>query len=457
MAHHDNGIDKTTEVVKDRYPTLDKPLPAKETFFLAVQHLCAAYAGIIAPPLIIGEAIHLPLPYITILLSTSILASGAVTILQSIGIPGVGVKLPLVEGVSFSSIAPMLIISQMSPDPFTAMQTIMGAVIASSAFMIFGTSLYARLLRFFPPLVLGSVVIVIGLTLIPISIEWIQGEENNPFYQSPCIISLGLFTFIVTIIAVRYGPKMIKRVSVLFGVVIGTLVAMPIGLVDFSEAMAQDLFALPHFLSFGMPRFEIAPIISMMIVMLVIMMEATCNIMAIGAIIGKDIKKQDVINCLRADCLGSIFSAFLNGFQCSAYGQNIGIIQLSRVHSRYVVAVTGILLVILGIFPLLSAIIASVPLPVLGGGCLAVFGLVTVTGIQTLSHVDLTSEQGTINGLIVAAAITVGIIPLVTPQFYVNFPQWVNIIFGSGIASSAITAIVLNLILNEMPKILKFR
>ncbi|CAH9018604.1 nucleobase:cation symporter-2 family protein [Candidatus Nitrosacidococcus sp. I8] len=462
MNYHNNGIKESAEVTPtssatDTHLALDSIPAPKETFFLAIQHVCAAYAGIIAPPLIIGKALDLPLAYLTILLSTSILASGAVTLLQTIGIPGIGVKLPLVEGVSFSTIAPMLIIGQMSPDPFTAMQIIMGSVIISSVFMFFGASLYARLLNFFPPLVLGSVVTVIGLTLIPVSIEWMQGQESTPFYQSPYIISLSFFTFMITIMAVRYGPKFVKRVSVLLGITTGTLIAIPMGLVDFSEAMTQDLFVLPHFLAFGMPKFEITSIISMTIVMWVIMIEATCNIMAIGEIVGKDIKKQDVINCLRADCLGSIFSAVLNGFQCSAYGQNIGIIQISRVYSRYVVAVAGLLLVILGMFPLLSAMIASIPLPVLGGACLAVFGLVVATGIQTLSSVDLTSEQGTVNSLIIAASITMGMVPLVAPQFYTHFPHWVSIIFGSGITSSAITAIRLNLILNEAPKIHRIR
>lgn len=434
---------------------VDEVPPPGRAFILGIQHMLAAYAGIIAPPLIIGTGLHLKFGDITLLITFSLFASGAVTILQTIGAgKRLGVRLPLVEGVSFSGIASMLVIGKLHKDPVEAMQIIVGAVIVSSGIMFFVSAGYAKLLRFFPPLVLGSVVTVIGLTLVPISIGWMQGSQGTPEFGSIQNIVLAMITLLSTVIVARYVPGFTKRVAMLVGIVIGTLVALPLGQTAFDQVSSASVFSAPHFLMFGAPKFNISAIVSMSVVMLVIMTEATCDIMAIGRIVGKEVKERDVGNCLRADCLGSVFSAFLNGFQCSAYGQNIGIVQVSRVKSRYVVAVCGLILLVLGLFPVLSAVVAAVPLPVLGGAGIAIFGLVAVTGIQTLFLHDWTGENGVVDALIVAATLTMGIIPTAAPTFYAKFPDWFQTIFGSGIASGAITAIVLNLLLNELPKVI---
>lgn len=436
------------------HPVDEVPPPGRSAV-LGLQHMLAAYAGIIAPPLIIGSGLHLPFTDITILITLSLFASGIVTLLQTIGTWKLGVRLPLVEGVSFSGIASMLVIGKLHPNPVTAMQIIVGAVIVSCAAMFFLSAVYAQLLRFFPPLVLGSVVTVIGLTLVPISIGWMQGTAGTASFGSMKNVGLGIFTLLVTVLVARYVPGFTKRVAMLVGIVVGTVVAIPMGETAFHKVSSASVFSAPNFLLFGAPKFEVGAIISMLVVMLVIMTEATCDIMAIGAIVGKEVGKRDVANCLRADCLGSVFSAFLNGFQCSAYGQNIGIVQVSRVRSRFVVAVSGLILVVLGLFPVVSAVVAAVPLPVLGGAGIAIFGLVAVTGINTLRQVDFESETGVVNALIVAATLTMGILPTAAPSFYAKFPDWFQTIFSSGIASGAITAIVLNLILNELPHMLR--
>ena len=447
---------RTTISGPDPHPVDELP-PVGRSIILGLPHMLAAYAGIIAPPLIIGTALHLPFIDITILITLSLFASGVCTLLQTIGWWKIGVRLPLVEGVSFSGIASMLVIGKLHPNPVTALQIIVGAVIVSSAIMFFLSAVYAKLLRFFPPLVLGSVVTVIGLTLVPISIGWMQGSAGTPSFGSVKNIALGAITLLVTVVVARYVPGFLSRVSMLVGIVVGTLIAIPLGETDFSKVGSAATFAAPRFLLFGAPKFNLGAIISMTIVMLVIMTEATCDIMAIGNIVGKEVKESDVGNCLRADCLASVFSAFLNGFQCSAYGQNIGIVQMSRVRSRFVVAVSGLILVLLGLFPVLSAVVAAVPLPVLGGAGVAIFGLVAVTGIQTLTQVDFNSSQGTVYALIVAATLTMGILPTAAPGFYSQFPDWFQTIFSSGIASGAITAIVLNLLLVEVPRMIRNR
>jgi xanthine permease len=435
---------------QDRHD-VDEWLPTGKLFALGMQHTLAAYAGIIAPPLIIGTALHLTFLDITFLISASLLASGVTTLLQTLGIWRIGVRLPLVQGVSFSGIASMIAIGHNYSNNKTAMQVIVGSVLVSSAIMFFLTPLYGRLLPvLFPPVVLGSICAVIGLTLIPISIGWLQGSQGTHDYGAPKNIFVGLLTLLFTVLIVKFVPGFTKRIGMLVAMVLGTLVAIPLGLTNFSKVGSADAFAVPGFLHFGSPRLDVAAIISMVIVMLVIMTEATTDMMVIGRITERPVSARDVSNGLRADTLGSVLSSLLNGFQASAYGQNIGLLVVSRVKSRFAVAACGLILVVLALFPVTAAVIAAVPLPVLGGAGIAVFGLVAVNGIQVLSEVDFTSEAGSVNGLIVAATLTMGLIPTAAPTFYSHFPLGVQTVVSSGIAAGALTAVLLNLIVNTL-------
>lgn len=433
----------------DPAPVDEMPPPGR-LLALGAQHMLAAYAGIIAPPLIIGTALHLSFSDLTFLISASLLASGLTTLLQTLGVWKVGVRLPLVQGVSFSGIASMIAIGKNSHSGVEAMQVIVGAVIVASALMFFFAPVYSRLLRFFPPVVMGSVVTVIGLTLIPISIGWMQGTAGTPDYGSQKNVYLGLITLLLTLLIVRFMPGFTKRIGMLVAMALGTLIAIPLGETDFSGVSSAKVFAVPAVLHFGAPKLNVAAIVSMLIVMLVIMTEATADMLAIGQIVGKPVTAADVAKGLRADCLGSVVSGALNGFQASAYGQNIGLLVVSRVKTRFAVAACGLLLIVLALFPITAAVVAAVPLPVLGGAGIAVFGLVAVNGLQTLGKVDFSGDKGASNALIVGATLTMGILPIAAPNFYNHFPSAVQTIFSSGIASGAITAIVLNLLLNEL-------
>lgn len=428
---------------------VDQMLPLPRLTAIGLQHMLAAYAGIIAPPLIIGTALKLSFLQITFLISASLLASGLTTLLQTLGVWRIGVRLPLVQGVSFSGIASMIAIGKVHSNGIVAFQVIVGAVLVSSAIMFFLTPLYAKLVPvLFPRVVLGSVCTVIGLTLLPISIGWMQGTQGTADFGSTKNVGIGILTLLLTVAIVRFVPGFTKRVGMLVAMLITTLLSIPLGLTDFSKVSSASAFAVPDLFHLGAPRFDVAAIVSMLIVMLVIMTEATTDMVVIGDIVGKEIGPKEISNGLRADCLGSVVSAMLNGFQASAYGQNIGLITVSRTKSRFAVSACGVLLVILALFPMTAAVIAAIPLPVLGGAGIAIFGLVAVNGVQYLAHVDFFSERGASNGLIVAATLTMGIVPTAAPNFYAHFPQWVQTIFSSGIAAGAITAVVLNLLVS---------
>lgn len=430
---------------------VDEWLPPGKLFALGTQHMLAAYAGIIAPPLIIGTALKLSFLDITFLISASLLASGLTTLLQTLGIWRIGIRLPLVQGVSFSGIASMIAIGHNYPDSRTAMQVIVGAVLVSSAIMFFATPLYAKLLPvLFPPVVLGAVCTVIGLALIPISIGWLQGTPGTKDYGSVKNILVGILTLFLTVLIVRFVPGFTKRIGMLVAMLLGTLLAIPLGLTDFSNVGTAKVFAVPGLLHFGPPKFDTAAIVSMIIVMLVIMTEASTDMLVIGRIAERPVTPADVADGLRADTLGSVVSSLLNGFQASAYGQNIGLLVVSRVKTRFAVAACGLILVVLALFPVTAAVIAAVPLPVLGGAGIAVFGLVAVNGVQVLTDVDFTSERGSVNGLIVAGTLTMGLVPTAAPGFYSHFPQGLQTVFSSGIAAGAITAVVLNLVVHAL-------
>ena len=447
------GITKRLQLHReheDAHP-VDEWLPPGKLFALGMQHMLAAYAGIIAPPLIIGTALHLSFLDITFLISASLLASGLTTLLQTLGVWRIGVRLPLVQGVSFSGIASMIAIGHNYPDSRTAMQVIVGAVLVSSAIMFFATPLYAKLLPvLFPPVVLGAVCTVIGLSLIPISIGWLQGTQGTKEYGSVKNILVGILTLFLTVLIVRFVPGFTKRIGMLVAMVLGTLIAIPLGLTDFSSVGSAKAFAVPGLLHFGAPKFDVAAIVSMIIVMLVIMTEAATDMLVIGRVVDKPVTPSDVSNGLRADTLGSVVSSLLNGFQASAYGQNIGLLVVSRVKTRFAVAACGLILLVLALFPVTAAVIAAVPLPVLGGAGIAVFGLVAVNGVQVLTDVDFTSERGSVYGLIVAGTLTMGLIPTAAPAFYAHFPQGLQTIFASGIAAGAITAVILNLVVHAL-------
>jgi uric acid transporter len=307
---------------------------------------------------------------------------------------------------------------------------------------------FNRLLHLFPPVVTGVVITVIGVSLLPVSFGWAGGGTGTPGFGDPANIALAAVTLLIILAIYRFLPGFLSRVAILAGLVLGTLVAWPFGKVDFSRIGQAQWFAVSTPFHFGAPQFEIAAIVSMVIVMLVIMTETTADILAIGEVIGRPADGRTVVGGLRADTLATTISGgLLNGFPVSAFAQNVGLVAITGIKSRFVVAVSGIILVALGLVPKLGAIIASIPLPVLGGAGLALFGTVAASGIRALSRVDY---DGTSNIIIVAVAIAMGVLPIASPTFYEHFPQWFQTIFDSGISAAAITAVLLNLLFNGM-------
>ncbi|WSA97019.1 purine permease [Streptomyces sp. NBC_01795] len=422
-------------------------MPPLKLFTTGLQHVAAMYAGVVAPPLVIGAAVGLSPGELTFLTGASLFMAGIATLLQTLGVWKIGAKLPFVNGVTFATVAPMLAINK-SEGPEDALPVIFGATIVAAALGFLLAPFFSKLVRFFPPVVTGSVITLIGVSLMPVAFNWAQGgNDKDPHYGGFSNIGMAGLTLLIVLLLRRFTTGFLKQIAVLIGLVVGTLIAIPVGITDFTAVKEADLVGFPTPFHFGTPQFAAAAIVSMCVVMLVSMTESTADMLALGEVVERPSDERTIAAGLRADTLGSFVSPFFNGFLCSAFAQNIGLVAMTRIRSRFVVATGGGILILMGLCPPAASLIASVPQPVLGGAGVVLFGSVAASGIQTLIKADLSKDN---NVLIVGTALAVGLIPIAAPDFYHAFPESAKIILDSGISTGCVTAVVLNLLFNHL-------
>ena len=421
----------------------DERLSPGRTVAYGFQHVLTMYGGIIAPPLVMGGAAGMDTAQMGVLVACCLFIGGLATILQTLGIPFFGAQLPLVQGTSFSGVATMIAILNGGG----GMPAVFGAVLASGAIGILIAPFFAKLLRFFPPVVTGVVITIIGVSLFPVNADWAMGgSAAGDSYGSMKNIALAAITLLILLALSKSGVAAFSRLSILLSIALGTLVAVLMGMADFSQALAGENFAVPAPFAFGAPVFEISAIISMMIVILVTYTETTADMLAVAEITGSKVDSRRIANGLRADMLSSAVGPIFNTFTQSAFAQNVGLVAITGVKSRFVVAAGGGILVVLGLLPVLGRVIASIPQPVLGGAGVVLFGSVAAAGIRTLAK----AKEDNMNMLIIATSLAFGCIPMVKPDFYAAFPAWVGTIFQSSISSATIMAVLLNIIFNEL-------
>jgi xanthine permease len=415
------------------------PLP--RLFFFGLQHVLVMYAGTVAVPLILGAALHLTPIQVIALISADLFTSGLATLLQTIGWWKFGARLPLIQGCSFICVAPMILIGRSYGIP-----TMYGSVMAAGLFLVLAGPLFSRMLRFFPPVVIGCVITVIGLTLIPIAGNWLGGGDTSAAgFGTLLPLGLGFATIAVILLVQRFAKGMWANLSVLLGLIAGTGIAAATGHSSFAQVSATPWFAFAQPMLFGRPHFALLPSLILCFAMLVVMTETTGNCLAIGEIADRAIKPSTLTAAFRADGLSTILGGIFNSFPYNAYSQNTGLLSLSKVKSRYAVAAAGAILVILGLLPKLAAIIAAIPRPVLGGASLVMFGMTAMAGIEELTRVRF---AGTNNGLVVALSLGMGVLPIATPQLFLKAPEAAQLFLNSGIFLAALTAVLLNLFFN---------
>ena len=422
---------------------VDEVLPAPRLITLGIQHVLVMYAGAVAVPLIVGAAVKTPREQVAFLITCDLLACGIASLVQSVGVWRFGIRLPVIMGVTFAAVGPMVAIGS---DPALGLLGIYGATIVAGIFTIIVAPFVSRLLPLFPPVVTGTIITVIGISLVGIGINWAAGGLGNSQYGRPLYLGIALFVLLAILVITRFGRGFIRNISVLLGLVIGMIVAALLGQVDFGRIGDAAWFAVVTPFAYGMPIFDPIACVTMCIVMVVVMIESLGMFLALGEICDRPLDREDLTRGLRVDGLGTLIGGMLNTFPHSSFSQNVGLVGVTGVRSRWVCAAGGVILIILGLIPKLAAVVASVPSFVLGGAGLVMFGMVAATGIRILAGVNL--EEKPNNLLIIAISIGFGMIPIVSQQFFGQLPHVLGPLLHSGILLASISAVALNAYFN---------
>ncbi|MCJ2179678.1 nucleobase:cation symporter-2 family protein [Novosphingobium album (ex Hu et al. 2023)] len=424
----------------DAVPALSRLLP------LSLQHVLIMYAGAVTVPIVVGRALGLDAASLTQLVCADLVACGIATLIQTLGLPGVGIRLPIMMGVTFASVSPMLALIgtglAAGRAPGAILTTIYGAVIVSGVFGMIIAPLVGRLSRWFPPHVTGCVILMIGLSLMRVSINWAGGgRPDSPEFGALTGLGLALATLLAILALTRLGSGLVRSAAVLLGVVAGSAVAMTVGKLDLTDVAAAPWFAVVRPFQFGMPTFQFPMIAAMCLVMTIVMVESFGMFLAAGEIVGRPADARALTRGLRADALGTIIGGTFNTFAYTSYAQNVGLLTLTGVRSRFVVAGAGVILILLGLCPKFAAVAAAIPVEVLGGAGLVMFGTIAATGIRVIASEELTQPRL----LVVAVSIAIGLIPVLSNTFFQAMPEALGPLFHSGIVLTTLAAVLLNL------------
>jgi NCS2 family nucleobase:cation symporter-2 len=431
--------------VSDSVHPVDAVPPAPRLLALSLQHVLVMYAGAVAVPLIIGRAAKLPPEQVALLVNADLFACGIATLIQAVGIGPFGIRLPIMMGVTFAAVAPMV---AMVTNPSIGLLGIFGAAIAAGLITILIAPFISRLLPLFPPVVTGTIILMIGISLMRVGVNWAAGAPapTLPGYGDPVHLGVALAVLLLILAITKYGRGFVGNIAVLLGIVAGCVLAWAIGKMGFAKVASASWFGLIMPFSFGMPTFDLVAIITMTIVMIVVMIESTGMFLAVGEMTGRPVDTPALTRGLRTDGLATVIGGIFNTFPYTSYSQNVGLVGVTGVRSRWVCALGGVIMLAMGLIPKLGALVESVPLFVLGGAGIVMFGMVAATGIRILTAVDFAGQRN--NLFVVAIAIGFGMIPLVAPQFFKNMPHALAPILESGILLAAIVAVLLNLYFN---------
>jgi len=436
---------------------VDQVLPIPRLLALGLQHVLVMYAGAVAVPLIIGRALKLPPEDVAFLISADLFACGLATLVQCLGFPGVGIRLPVMMGVTFASVGPML---SMAAAPDIGLLGIYGSVITAGIFAILVAPFVSRLLPLFPPVVTGTIILVIGISLMRVGINWaggglptltkvvdgVAGAFPNPAYGQLQGLGISAFVLLFVLGLIKWGSGFIANVSVLLGIIAGAILASVLGVMHFDKVAAASWGDIVVPFRFGVPQFHVVPIITMCIVMIVVMIESLGMFLALSDMTGKAVNRDALTKGLRADGVGTLLGGIFNTFPYTSFSQNVGLVGVTGVRSRWVTVTGGAIMLLLGLVPKLAALVEAVPLVVLGGAGLVMFGMVAATGARILATVDFKNNR--YNLFVVAIAIGFGMIPNTAPGFFKNFPHDLQPLLESGILLCAVVAVLLNAFFN---------
>jgi uracil-xanthine permease len=467
------------------HPVDERP-PAPRLAALGLQHVLVMYAGAVAVPLIVGRALKLSPEQVAMLISADLFCCGLVTLIQSLGFGKYfGIKLPVMMGVTFAAVGPMVAFANALPGPDGA-RAIFGAIIGAGVISIAIAPVVSKLLRFFPPVVTGTIIAIIGISLMRVGVGWAMGGPaplaqsvdvpklvamvdsakqaaavasapvrlpgpipmvDNPAYGALDNLAVAGAVLVFILLLVKYCKGFIANISVLLGIVAGCVLAALLGKLSLDKVAKAHWFDVVTPFAFGPPTFDVVMILTMTLVMIVVMIESTGMFLALSDITGRKIEQKDLAAGLRTDGLGTLIGGVFNTFPYTSFSQNVGLVGVTGVRSRYVCVAGGVIMIVLGLLPKMAAFVESIPTFVLGGGAgLVMFGMVAATGIRILSTVDFKGNRH--NLYIVALSIGFGLIPLVAPRWTQQMAHGLHPLLESGILLTAVAAVALNLFFN---------
>ena len=427
-----------------------KKLQHKKAFILGLQHLLAMYSGAIAVPLLIGTALKFNSSQMTYLVSIDIFMCGIATAFQLLRNRYFGIGLPVVLGCAIQAVAPL----EMIGHKFN-LGTMYGSIIVAGIFVWCIAGYFAKIKKLFPPVVTGSLITVIGLSLVPVAIQNLGGGNSQAKnFGDPKNLLTGFITIIIILAIQAWGKGFFKSISVLIGLIAGTIIAASLGMVNTNPITQAAFFHLPRPFYFGLPQFEWSSSLTMIIIDLVSMVESTGVYFAIGDLLHQDISSDDLKKGYRAEGLAQIFGGIFNTFPYTTFSQNVGLLELSGIKSKRPLYWTSALLMIMGLIPKLGAVVTIIPDSVLGGAMLVMFTMIAIQGIKILKRVNFEDNS---NILIVALSIGFGLGVTVYPQLFQNLPTTVQLFLENGIVVASLSAVTLNILFNYQPKKLLHR
>jgi NCS2 family nucleobase:cation symporter-2 len=425
-----------------RLATLEAAPPPFRLLLLAVQHVLSLYAGAVTVPLVVGAALHLTTGQTAYLVSSDLLACGLATLVQCLGLGGVGIRLPVMMGVTFVAVGPALAIAA---NPALGLPGVFGASIAAGVIGVVIAPLFGRVAWLFAPVVTGTAMLLIGVTLMGVAVAWATGAGPGAPGEIGAMAVAALVLGVILAVT-RFGRGFLANAAILIGVVTGFIVAWTLGGVDLAPVAKAGWFAPVAPLHFGWPRFDLLSCASMTVVMIITMVESSGMLFALGRIVEKPLTARDLARGLRADAVGAIIGGLFNSLPYTSYSQNVALVAMTGVRSRFVCAAAGVILILLAAVPKLAVLVTAIPHPVLGGAALVMFGMVAASGVETLGRVDFT--PGGRNLYVVALGLGVGLIPNVNAKFFDKLPPVAAGVLHNGVMLGIVTAVMLNLLLN---------
>ncbi|MEE8857342.1 MAG: nucleobase:cation symporter-2 family protein [Lactobacillus sp.] len=409
------------------------------SFVLGLQHLLAMYSGAVAVPILIGNALHFSSEQMTYLVSIDIFMCGLATLVQLLKNRYFGIGLPVVLGCAIQAVAPLILIGQKY-----SIGTMYGAIIVAGIFVFLIAGVFSKIKKLFPPVVTGTLITTIGLTLIPVGIQNLGGgSATAKDFGDPKNLIVGFVTILVIVALQAFAKGFISSISVLIGLIVGTVLAACMGMVSFTPVAQASWFHFPQFFYFGTPKFEWSSCLTMMIIALVSMVESTGVFFALGDLLGKEITEDDLKRGYRAEGLAQILGGLFNTFPYTTFSQNVGLLQLSGIRSKRPIYWAAGLLMAMGLLPKVGALVTIMPTAVLGGAMVVMFSSIAVQGIKMLLKVDFSDNH---NFLIVAISMGLGLGVSVYPNIFQALPQSLQLFLENGIVIASLSSVLLNLI-----------